>query len=144
MDKESKIKEAYNYYRSTLNNPTCDEYRAFAAGYGAKEYEPNKQEIIKILEEIAKGEGVYSLDPLQNANNTIGNMKSLAEEALSKLQSQESPKEYSRPEHLEMATTAMKLYLNSILNQIPDEIHNELWNRLIEIISHSWRKQKKK
>ena len=34
------------------------------------------------LEEISKGEGVYSLDQLQHARNTIEAMKRLADEAL--------------------------------------------------------------
>ena len=29
------------------------------------------------------------------------------------------------------ATDKFKLYLNSIMNTIPDEVHNELWNHLI-------------
>ena len=35
-----------------------------------------------ILEEIEKGEGAYSRDVLQHAENTIENMKKLAREAL--------------------------------------------------------------
>lgn len=33
------------------------------------------------------------------------------------------------------ATTQFKLYLNSIINKIPDNIHNELWNNLLYVIS---------
>lgn len=32
-------------------------------------------------------------------------------------------------------TTAFKTYLNSIINKIPDDIHEELWNNLIGVIS---------
>jgi hypothetical protein len=32
------------------------------------------------------------------------------------------------------ATDRFKAYLNSIINKIPENIHNELWNKLIDII----------
>lgn len=32
------------------------------------------------------------------------------------------------------ATDKFKLYLNDIINTIPDDIHNELWNHLIGCI----------
>jgi hypothetical protein len=35
------------------------------------------------------------------------------------------------------ATDDFKKYLNSILNKVDDEIHNELWNRLIDIIKEN-------
>ena len=41
------------------------------------------KELVEALEEIKKGEGAYSQDHLTHANNTIENMKSIAEEALS-------------------------------------------------------------
>lgn len=33
------------------------------------------------------------------------------------------------------STTEFKIYLNSILNVIPEEVHNELWNKLINVIN---------
>jgi hypothetical protein len=41
-------------------------------------------ELVKALEEIAKGQGAFSRDPLTHASNTIDDMKTLAREALAK------------------------------------------------------------
>ncbi|MFC1535758.1 hypothetical protein ACFL4H_00160 [Candidatus Neomarinimicrobiota bacterium] len=38
-----------------------------------------------LLEEIAKGEGPYSLEPLRHAENTIESMKDFAKEALKEI-----------------------------------------------------------
>ena len=38
----------------------------------------------KALEEISKGEGAFSRDPLTHASNTIESMKRIAQEALKK------------------------------------------------------------
>lgn len=40
--------------------------------------------LVKALEEIAKGQGAFSRDPLTHASNTIDDMKGLAREALAK------------------------------------------------------------
>lgn len=32
------------------------------------------------------------------------------------------------------ATTMFKLYLNSIIEKVPDDVHNELWNKLLDCI----------
>jgi len=46
-------------------------------------------EVIKLLKEIAKGEGAYSRDVLKHAENTIENMKSLANQALELLEAKQ-------------------------------------------------------
>jgi len=43
-------------------------------------------EVVKLLKEIAKGEGAYSRDVLKHAENTIENMKLLANKALELLE----------------------------------------------------------
>ena len=40
--------------------------------------------LLEALQEIAKGEGAFSLDPQKHANNTIANMKRIATEAIRK------------------------------------------------------------
>ena len=37
------------------------------------------------------------------------------------------------------AISEFKTYLNSIINIIPDDIHNELWNKLINLINCHYR-----
>lgn len=41
-------------------------------------------DLLAALEEIAKGEGAFSLDPLTHAGNTIDNMKEIARAAIEK------------------------------------------------------------
>ena len=41
-------------------------------------------DLLAALQEIAKGEGAFSLDPLTFANNTIENMKEIANTAIAK------------------------------------------------------------
>lgn len=41
-------------------------------------------DLLAALEEIAKGEGVFSLDQLTHANNTIENMQKIALDAIAK------------------------------------------------------------
>ena len=40
--------------------------------------------LLEALEEIAKGEGRFSADPLKHAENTIQDMKSIADNAIAK------------------------------------------------------------
>jgi hypothetical protein len=42
-------------------------------------------DLVKALEEIAKGQGAFSRDPLAHASNTIDDMKALAREALAQV-----------------------------------------------------------
>jgi len=35
------------------------------------------------------------------------------------------------------ATTKFKLYLNSIIHKIPEDIHDELWNNLLLVIAEN-------
>ena len=41
-----------------------------------------KIKLLEILKEVQKGEGAYSRDQLEHANNTIENMKELIEKAI--------------------------------------------------------------
>lgn len=38
--------------------------------------------MLEALQEIAKGQGAFSRDPLEHASNTIDNMKEIANEAI--------------------------------------------------------------
>ena len=44
--------------------------------------EVNGPKLLEALKEIAKGEGKYNRDPLQHAENTIENMKTIANKAI--------------------------------------------------------------
>jgi hypothetical protein len=46
----------------------------------------NELKLINALKEIAKAEGVYSMDRLTHANNTIKNMKSISIEVLKEIE----------------------------------------------------------
>ena len=50
-----------------------------------------REEMRKGLQEIAKGTGEFSRDPLEHAENTIENMKEIANKLLSHLQSPIAP-----------------------------------------------------
>ena len=41
-----------------------------------------ENKLLEVLKEISKGEGAYSIDPLEHAGNTITNMKSIADKAI--------------------------------------------------------------
>lgn len=48
----------------------------------AVKLESTNADLLEALQEIAKGEGVFSLDPQKHAYNTIANMKRIATEAI--------------------------------------------------------------
>jgi len=50
--------------------------------YEADEVDTRIQELEEALEEIAKGDGPYDMDPLKHAGNCIKNMVSIATKAL--------------------------------------------------------------
>ncbi len=50
-----------------------------------KRLEENKYEMWEALKEISEGKGVFSLDRLEHAGNTIRDMKELAVEVLAKI-----------------------------------------------------------
>ena len=45
-------------------------------------------DLLEALKEIAKGEGAFSLDPLTFAENTIENMKEIAQAAIAKVEAE--------------------------------------------------------
>lgn len=47
-----------------------------------KQLEDNAPKLLEALKEISKGEGKYNREPLQHAENTIENMKAIADKAI--------------------------------------------------------------
>ena len=50
----------------------------------AEQLETTNADLLEALNEIAKGEGAYSRDPLTHAGNTITSMKNIATSAIRK------------------------------------------------------------
>lgn len=46
---------------------------------------PSYEELVESLRQIAKGEGRFSLDHMTHANNTIEDMKAIAEKILARV-----------------------------------------------------------
>lgn len=86
-----EIETAFENYIAGLEFPTEEEERRICAAAEAHQPQPFQVianltrklgDAIKALREIEKGEGPYKRDPLQHAENVIGNMKRIAREAL--------------------------------------------------------------
>lgn len=46
------------------------------------ELEAQRDDLVKAMEEISKGEGAFDMDPLEHAANCINNMKGIAKHVL--------------------------------------------------------------